>query len=525
MRFLRCAGMSRGFGFLLTALLSGGIAFAENVQVAPADTPQRSIRSVIPAHAIAAAWIKPASLIRDTEFEILGDIPFLGQLPIPPSEIEEVAVWAELDPQFPEPVLCLAMRFRHEIHPSILVHWLSPGAVEIEGSQLASFRHGAGGGSDLVFRDPFTVLMLPNADFASHIFSRFQTSIPPDSLGSQFASLPESVNFAMSVDVGQIRQAVDPLCRPTPDGSFVRLLLSLPVELSQVHLTAEILKRGSHLDVHFTKRRDVADSGNFERWLPSASQAVAEMIQWSSEKIQKRLSAEEDAQVVLAEQQILTYLQQLKPSPESPAHWTDPRLPSISRTMKDSGRILLPFILMLRHAARDSQRSNNFKQILLGWTNFEDQEKRPPTNIVDSQGKPLLSWRVRLLPFLTEEALYAKFHLDEPWDSPHNLELLAAMPSCYRNPFDRSGKPVTHFRAWDGPNTIFGDGATLRNVTDGSSQTIVIAETLDSVPWTKPEDLLPTAQEISKQVAPGQRRDIHIGFPGRPYRTSSIEGR
>ena len=44
-------------------------------------------------------------------------------------------------------------------------------------------------------------------------------------------------------------------------------------------------------------------------------------------------------------------------------------------------------------------------------------------------GKPLLSWRVHLLPFLEENELYEQFKLDEPWDSPHNIKLLDQMPA------------------------------------------------------------------------------------------------
>ena len=38
-----------------------------------------------------------------------------------------------------------------------------------------------------------------------------------------------------------------------------------------------------------------------------------------------------------------------------------------------------------------------------------------------------LSWRVEVLKYWgTEElSLYKKFHLDEPWDSPHNKPLIA----------------------------------------------------------------------------------------------------
>ena len=58
----------------------------------------------------------------------------------------------------------------------------------------------------------------------------------------------------------------------------------------------------------------------------------------------------------------------------------------------------------------------------------------PPQAICDKDGKPLLSWRVAILPELREFALYRQFKLDEAWDSPHNLKLLAKMPRIYAPP-------------------------------------------------------------------------------------------
>ena len=55
----------------------------------------------------------------------------------------------------------------------------------------------------------------------------------------------------------------------------------------------------------------------------------------------------------------------------------------------------------------------------------------PPAASVDKQGKPLLSWRVAILPYLEQQELYNKFKLDEPWDSPrNNKELIQYMPNA-----------------------------------------------------------------------------------------------
>src|SRR5262245_41316018 len=53
--------------------------------------------------------------------------------------------------------------------------------------------------------------------------------------------------------------------------------------------------------------------------------------------------------------------------------------------------------------------------------------------ICNADGKPLLSWRVAILPYI-DNALYQRFHLDEAWDSPSNKELITEIPDVYCSP-------------------------------------------------------------------------------------------
>jgi Protein of unknown function (DUF1559) len=109
-----------------------------------------------------------------------------------------------------------------------------------------------------------------------------------------------------------------------------------------------------------------------------------------------------------------------------------------------------------------------------------------------SDGKALLSWRVALLPFLEQDALYREFHLDEPWDSPHNKKLLANMPQVYAPPGVKTREPYTTFyQVFVGPHAAFEKHRALKvfEFTDGTSNTLLVAEAGSAVPWTKPEDL------------------------------------
>src|SRR5262249_20216865 len=116
----------------------------------------------------------------------------------------------------------------------------------------------------------------------------------------------------------------------------------------------------------------------------------------------------------------------------------------------------------------------------------------PPRAIFDDQGKPLLSWRVQILPFLDQEELYQQFRLDEPWDSEHNKPLIDKMPNVFSDPrFDLPpGKTV--YQAVVGPGTAFDGRQGLKpaQIIDGTSNTIGVVEVgpEHAVPWTKPVD-------------------------------------
>jgi hypothetical protein len=144
---------------------------------------------------------------------------------------------------------------------------------------------------------------------------------------------------------------------------------------------------------------------------------------------------------------------------------------------------------------------NNLKQMVLAMHSYaNDHDHRlPSAAICATDGKPLLSWRVLLLPYLEEENLFKEFKLDEPWDGPHNRELLRFMPSVYATPAQAdiaTEQFTTYCQVFVGPGTAFeknktGQGWLLpKDFPDGTSNTIFIAQSGTAVPWTQPADLV-----------------------------------
>src|SRR5262245_28019555 len=74
---------------------------------------------------------------------------------------------------------------------------------------------------------------------------------------------------------------------------------------------------------------------------------------------------------------------------------------------------------------------NNLKMIVLAAHNYESANGKFPHDVYDDKGKPLLSWRVQLLPYLEHENLWQEFRTDEAWDGKTNKALLEKMPDIF----------------------------------------------------------------------------------------------
>jgi hypothetical protein len=188
----------------------------------------------------------------------------------------------------------------------------------------------------------------------------------------------------------------------------------------------------------------------------------------------------------------------------------------------------------LRAAAEHNLQvsKKNLQRIALAMHEFASENgNNLPGDILDKEGKPILSWRVRLLPYLTEEdavlappdaprkspfaPLHKQFKLTEPWDSKHNLTLLAKMPKVFASPrVTVKSKGYTVYQVFSGPDAVFNAGKTsfkIATIPDGTSNTLYAVETSTAVPWTKPADI---PFDKDKPVA-----DIGKAYGGKPLGT------
>ncbi|MDR1959591.1 MAG: DUF1559 domain-containing protein [Planctomycetaceae bacterium] len=168
---------------------------------------------------------------------------------------------------------------------------------------------------------------------------------------------------------------------------------------------------------------------------------------------------------------------------------------------------------------RKTQYSNSMKHIVLAMHTYHDvHNSLPAPYTVGKNGEPLFSWRVALLPYLEQAALYEQImichheHPDDSWDSEcykpfHHINIPAyqapgAGPGMTNYSFvvgkaetqaqaDALGLRVGVSTPFPGPNIWKG----LGYITDGTSNTIAVVERREPVCWMDP------TQEISLEDA------------------------
>lgn len=187
-------------------------------------------------------------------------------------------------------------------------------------------------------------------------------------------------------------------------------------------------------------------------------------------------------------------------------------------------------ILGIRQAANRMNSSSSLKQIGLAIHNYHETYGELPGNTYSPAGKPLLSWRVHILPYIEEDLLYSQFKLDEPWDGPNNIRLLGRMPAMYAHPADRRGNRGyrTFYRGFSSPGAVFErrpghnrvqpDEAYVpfkfEDFGDGTSNTILVVEAGDAVEWTRPDDLDASPGKPFPKMGGMGWRNVFMGLMG-----------
>jgi hypothetical protein len=181
-----------------------------------------------------------------------------------------------------------------------------------------------------------------------------------------------------------------------------------------------------------------------------------------------------------------------------------------------------PFAWPKTTPADRPRSANNLKQIALAFHQYHDTfGAMPGAAITGKDGKALLSWRVAILPWLEESALHRQFRFNEPWNSAHNKKLLKEMPAIYGLPGVKvRPEHGTYYRVFTGPDTPFHTatrgawpvGIRIAQITDGTSNTLMVVEAGEAVSWTKPDELVYDAKKRLPRVGGLFREGFHAAM-------------
>lgn len=157
--------------------------------------------------------------------------------------------------------------------------------------------------------------------------------------------------------------------------------------------------------------------------------------------------------------------------------------------------LLLPAVAQARSAAQRTMAQNSARQVSMALLNYETVYGEFPAAQTTGDGsKPLLSWRVEVLPFLEEATIYERLQREQAWNGPANLPFTNLPVRAFTSPRcpDTDGTNRTAFVAVVGPDTVLrADGPRkMREIADGAANTAMLLELFESdIAWAEPRDI------------------------------------
>jgi prepilin-type N-terminal cleavage/methylation domain-containing protein/prepilin-type processing-associated H-X9-DG protein len=126
--------------------------------------------------------------------------------------------------------------------------------------------------------------------------------------------------------------------------------------------------------------------------------------------------------------------------------------------------ILIPAVQQAREAANRTQCTNNLKQIGLAFHNYADRYKVFPCGFTNPSTTDEVSWMVRILPDIEQDALYSRYDFTKDFDDPVNQPVAGTIIPGYTCP----STPGTSPRFDTTPSDVLGTTGP-RACTDYSS--------------------------------------------------------
>ncbi|HQX51054.1 MAG TPA: DUF1559 domain-containing protein [Planctomycetaceae bacterium] len=462
-------------------------------RISSAD-PLATIVSHLPKGTIAAAAIRPGLMRSDPGLQMM---PFevieaagQKQLGLNPLDIDAAVVFSTLPIGEPPFNFGIFFKMKDGIQPEY--PWNQAGhSSDVEFGEGMRYRKENSNSADAMCSTEFpdgTVLLGTEESIRQSL-----TQSGAGSVGTMLLETRNNGHIVAAANIEIIRGFIMAgLQQAPPAPPALEGLKGLPADLNSVQAWVNFSQ-----GLKFSCVLNATDGEAAARTSAALTEALAFGQQMAMQEITKNMASDDpvaQATTAYARRVASTYFSQIQPK-------VGESMVSIETNLIDptiiSGPVaialLLPAVQQAREAARRTQDMNSLKMIGLALHNYHDANGKFPARAnYGTSGNALLSWRVHLLPYLDQKKLYEQFHLDEPWDSEHNLTLLDRIPNVYQSK-SLSDPKKTVFVTADGPGTMMEGkaGTGLRDVTDGTSNTIFVMEANpeNAVLWTQPEDL------------------------------------
>jgi hypothetical protein len=505
-------------GAAIVALLVAAIALLHpdesSLQAAqPQPSALPADLALVPSDAIAFLHVRGAELWKNEVFagvraifEKAGPkaLAALDSQFVPkPSTLDRLTVFALLDGANKEPLPFGIVRFSvpFEVAEVVTAYLPKASAEKIAGKTIY---RGEQAPFELYFPDHQHIVVAMPGQFAKY-FAHESPKMGPMSVGLKLAASGKPI--VASVNIAGIP--------PNPLSALVELDPHIKPLLKAEHLTASIdLASKATLEVLAGYKSDV-EAKEAESAIAILAELLRKGLSGQKAAIEKSIFEPKakgfrpGAELPEAVFEIFTLgainqLDELLAHPEALVKRTGTNLVATFELPKEifitsasavavGVGLLLPAVQKVRSAAARAQSQNNMKQIALACFNYESAYGCLPHDIKDKNGKPLLSWRVAILPFIEQTNLFNQFKLDEPWDSTNNKKWSEVAVKTFMSPYADPVTPpgMTHYKGFAGPDTVFEPGKKINfaGIPDGTSNTILVVEAGDPIPWAKPGDI------------------------------------
>lgn len=479
---------------LVAMAFSPSMVCAQSPAAAARASKPKLDAGYITPDSVAVVSLYPQSVLTSPEMELLPievlSAAGMKELGIDPLDIEHALVIAE-PPTAGPPQAGVVLRFSHPIGQGKLLGplWEQTAAADLDGKP---YRQGKGPLAPSIFQpDPQTLIVAHDGLLRKMVANH--ASPQAGKMTKMLSHVTDSPDVLAVVLIEPLRPLLAPVVQFAPIPPPLAGLKKVPDLVSYVAAKANLTG-----DMNMT----LSIRANDEAAAKQLEEIIDELMAQGKQALVQQV-AKQEASSDPVEQAMAKYA---KRASERIMEILRPVRKGAMLSLSGSGRgnaqiatigilagLLLPAVQAGRDSGRQAVSVNNLKQIVLAMHNHLSVKGAFPARAnFDKQGKPLLSWRVHILPYLGQQSLYQQFHLDEPWDSDHNKTLIPIMPLVYRNPIFPPRAGMANYLGVYGPGLMFeGDKARKpAEILDGLSNTIMVVEADDAraVVWTKPDD-------------------------------------